>query len=218
MRRALAILLTILSPACKEPAPQHVGFEGKITYLSKLKVSDSVRAIQHGAEFMTQGTSRVYFKAGSMLKYNPESLVEMEYFDRNGNLSYNKLQGSDSIYIMDVSRPFHGALGPIISFSIQPDAAKILGYSCSKLTLNYDSAKAEVWYSPEIPANPALFKNAKLNNWDIVFEKTRAYDLAVRFTIPGVLQSTAIATRISFEKVPDSVFPNMKGKAKRKLY
>jgi hypothetical protein len=175
-------------------------FEGKIVYENNYK-SKSEKITDQQFNSMMGTKQEFYIKNGNYKSVVNGTYMLWQLYLNNDNKIYSQMANIPSVLWTDAAI----ANEQIIKSEIKKNAAKILNYDCSELTLTCKSGVQKYYFSSKFPIDAKVFEKHKYGNWYDYLVKANAVPLkSVIETAQFTLTSTA--TEVTPMKVEDSMF------------
>ncbi|MFK8054794.1 MAG: hypothetical protein AB8F78_01635 [Saprospiraceae bacterium] len=175
-------------------------FEGKIIYDVAY---ESKHPQMTGEQWGTMlGTQQDYYIKGNNYKSIMNGqMISWQLYNPTENRLYSKMTSPDVAYWTDA----RSNLDSVLSFTINEDAAVILGYSCDELILNVQSGKQSYFFAKKLVVDPADYPEHHFGNWTTFI--SHAKSLALKIVIDtDYFVSTNTAIEVSAEPIPDAFF------------
>ena len=175
-------------------------FEGEIVYTNSYKTKSPQITNEQWMQLV--GSMQHFYIKGSHYKSESNgNMVQWQMYDPTSNRLYNKTSQSDVLLWNDASVKNE----EIISSSIKPHAATILGYDCDELTLTCKSGVQVYYFSSKLTADSRLYEKHLYANWYDFLKLAKAMSLKSIIETPQfTLEQTA--TEVIPKKLEDSFF------------
>lgn len=175
-------------------------FEGEIIYINTVK--SKIPQITNEQWMQMVGSIQHFFIKGNHYKsVSNGNMMQWQIYDPISNKLYNKMGNSDVLLWNDASVKNE----EILSSSIKPHAANILGYNCDELTLTCKSGIQKYYYSTKLAADYNLYEKHLFANWYDFLKLAKAMSLKSIIETPQFTLEQ-LATEVIPKKLEDSFF------------
>lgn len=175
-------------------------FEGEIIYSNIVK--SKIPQITNEQWMQMVGSIQHFFIKGNHYKsVSNGNMMQWQMYDPISNKLYNKMGNSEVLLWTDASVKNE----EILSSSIKPHAATILGYDCDELTLTCKSGIQKYYYSTKLAADCNLYEKHLYANWYDFLKLAKAMSLKSIIETPQFTLEQ-VATEVIPKKLEDSFF------------
>lgn len=175
-------------------------FEGEIIYTNTVKSKVAQITNEQWAKML--GTQQTFYIKGNQYKsVTNGSMVQWQLFVPTENKLYTKMGNSEVLQWTDASTQNE----EILSSSIKPHAATILGYDCDELTLTCKSGVQKYYFTSKLAADCKLYEKHLYSNWYDFLKLAKGMSLKTIIDSPQfTLEQTA--TKVNPKKLEDALF------------
>jgi len=166
-------------------------FEGEIVYKMAFKSKiPNVSDVQLTA--MMGDTNLYYIQGGNYKTVSNGKYLQWQVYINAVNKLYNKTSNSESLVWMDAG-VYNDSL---VSVTLRPGAAQILGYTCDEITMTCKSSVQEYYYSSKIPEDSKIFEKHLFGSWYDFLSRAHALPLKMSYaTKEFIMESTAVTVQ-----------------------
>jgi hypothetical protein len=175
-------------------------FEGKIIYDTKYK-SKSFLVSDAKLNDMMGNLQEYYFKDGNYKSVVNGSMMEWQMYVQKENKLYTKAGGGNTIYWSDASKN----PDEVISFEINKNVTRILGYKCDELILKCKSGTQKYYFSSDLKVDEKLFEKHLFGNWSEYIKHSKSLPLKV-IVETGQFTLVQLATEVKPQKISSDIF------------
>ena len=175
-------------------------FEGEIVYTNTVKSKSPQITNEQWSTML--GTKQSFFIKGNHYKSIANgSMVQWQLYVAADNKLYSKMGNTEVLQWNDASVRNE----EILSSSIKPHAAKILGYDCDELTLTCKSGVQIYYFTSKLAADCKLYEKHLYGNWYDFLKLAKGMSLKTIIDTPQfTLEQTA--TEVNTKKLDDAFF------------
>lgn len=162
--KIIELILVFFLCAFSEGCTQSTFFEGELISKIKFEIKDSTkRAVYFSKSNPSQATE--YFKQGSsFITYDKGDTYTYLYLQPENAVYQNRWSG-DTLYKFDCNKQGR----QILNYSIEKNAAVLLGISCNKLEVFFEGGSSTYFYNEQaLKINPSWFIKLTYVNWDTI--------------------------------------------------
>lgn len=189
---SLALLISLISVAQT--------FEGEIVYTNTIK-SKNAQITSEQWMNMLGSKQHFYIKGNHYKSETNGSMMQWQLYVPSDNKLYSKMGNSDVLLWNDASVRNE----EILSSSVKPHAATILGYDCDELTLTCKSGVQVYYYSSKLAADSKLYEKHVYGNWYDFLKQAKGMSLKTILETPQFILEQ-VATEVNTKKLDDAFF------------
>lgn len=159
--------------------------------------------------YNTIGTKvEVFYKQGNWLEKTNGKQYDWQLYLHQENRLYTAIHFGDEEIITWKHGGYLNSYGAVVDTDMVPNAEKVLGYDCDKVTLYTAQDTFQYFYSSELPLDYRHFEKCRALRFNVWSRYAQAMPLKMTVSKKGLgrVKFTLTATSVQPMKIEDRVF------------